>query len=146
MAVIPQPQVTITLRRFCMRLLIYWVISAIALIVSAYLAHAMGFDVSLNLDPPWRIMIGTLVLGLVNASIGMVIKLLTSPLNCLTLGLVWIFVNAGLFLFVGQIGDRASAPMGFFVGDFWAALAGSVLMGIALGVLRKLTDEDDRSS
>jgi putative membrane protein len=129
-----------------MRLLIYWVISAIALILSAFVAQAMGFNVSLDFDPPWKIMVGTLVLGLVNATIGMLIKFITTPLNCLTFGLAWLFVNAGLFLFVGQIGDRASSPMGFYVGDFWAALAGSVLMGIALGVLRKLTDEDDRPS
>jgi len=129
-----------------MRLLIYWVISAIALILSAFVAQAMGFNVSLDFDPWWKIMVGTLVLGLVNASIGLLIKLLTSPLNCLTLGLAWLFVNAWLFLIVGQIGDRASSPMGFYVGDFWAALAGSMLMGITLGILRKLTDDNDRPS
>lgn len=129
-----------------MRLLIYWVISAIALIVSASVAQAMGFNVSLDFNPPWKIMVGTLVLGLVNATIGMFLKFLTTPLNCLTLGLAWLLLNAWLFMIVGQIGDRASSPMGYYVGDYWAALAGSVLMGIALGVLRKLTDDNDRSS
>lgn len=129
-----------------MRLLISWVISAIALIVSAFIAAAMGFDVSLDFDPWWKILLGTLVLGLVNATIGMLVKFLTTPLKCLTFGLAWLFVNAALFLFVGQIGDRASSPMGFYVGDFRAALAGSLLMGIVLGVLRKLTDENDQPS
>jgi putative membrane protein len=130
-----------------MRLLIYWVISAIALILSAYISAALGFNVSLDLDPWWQIMLGTLVLGLVNATIGMFLKFITTPLNCLTFGLAWLLVNAALFLFVGQIGDRADSPMGFYVGDFWAALAGSLLMGLTLGVLRKLTDEqNDRPS
>ena len=127
-----------------MRLLIYWVISAIALILSAYVSAAMGFDVSLVFDPWWKIMVGTLVLGLVNATIGRFLKIITTPLACLTLGIAWILVNAALFYFVGQIGDRADSPMGFYVGDFPAAIAGSILMGLALGVLRKLTDEDDR--
>jgi putative membrane protein len=129
-----------------MRLLIYWVISAIALILSAFVASALGFDISLDFDPPWQIMVGTLVLGFVNATIGMLLKFITSPLNCLTFGIAWLLVNALLFYGVGQVGSRADSPMGFYVGDFGAAIAGSLLMGITLGILRKLTDGDDRSS
>ncbi|MDQ2985640.1 MAG: phage holin family protein [Armatimonadota bacterium] len=124
-----------------MRLLIYWVISAIALILSAFVAQAIGFDISLDFDPPWKIMVGTLVLGLVNATIGLFLKFITTPLNCLTFGFAWLIVNAALFYMVGQIGTRASSPMGFYIGDFWAALAGSVMMGFALGLLRQLTDD-----
>ena len=127
-----------------MRLLIYWVISAIALILSAFIAAALSFDISLDFDPPWQIMVGTLVLGLVNATIGMLLKFITSPLNCLTFGIAWILVNATLFYAVGQVGTRADSPMGFYVGDFGAAIAGSLLMGITLGLLKKLTDGNDR--
>jgi putative membrane protein len=130
-----------------MRLLIYWVISAIALIVSAYASAAIGFDISLDVTPWWHIMLGTAVLGLVNATIGRFIKIIVTPIACLTFGIAWILVNAALFYFVGQIGDRADSPMGFYVGDFGAAIAGSILMGIALGILRSLTEHnDDRPS
>src|SRR5687767_2604984 len=129
-----------------MRLLIYWVISAIALILSAYVAAAVRFVISLDFNPWWKIMLGTVVLGLVNATIGRFLKIIVTPLACLTLGLAWLLVNAGLFYLVGQIGDRADSPMGFYVGDFGAAIAGSLLMGLVLGVLRKLTEDDDRPS
>jgi len=129
-----------------MRLLIYWVISAIALIVSAYIAAAVGFRITLDFNPWWKIMLGTLVLGLVNATIGRFLKIIVTPLACLTLGLAWLLVNALLFYIVGQIGDPTDSPMGFYVGDFWAAIAGSLLMGLVLGALRKLTEDDDRPS
>ena len=41
-----------------MRLLIYWVISAIALILSAYIAAAVGFRITLDFNPWWKIMLG----------------------------------------------------------------------------------------
>jgi putative membrane protein len=121
-----------------MRFLIYWVISAISLIISAYVAKALGFDVRVDIDHPLQLMLGVLLLGLVNATIGAIAKLFTLPLNCLTFGLVWLLINAALFLWVGQMG------IGFFVGNFWSALVGSLLMGLVLGILRRFTERDEQ--
>ncbi|HET6644063.1 MAG TPA: phage holin family protein [Fimbriimonadales bacterium] len=129
-----------------MRLLIYWVISAISLIISAFVAIKLGSDIVLDVDPPWRIMVGVAILGLVNATIGTLAKIITAPLNCLTFGLIWILINAALFYWVGQFGSRTDPLMGFYVGDFFAAVVGSVLMGIVLGLLRRFTDSDHASS
>ncbi|MBA3725842.1 MAG: phage holin family protein [Armatimonadetes bacterium] len=126
-----------------MRLLIYWVISAISLIVSILIATPLGSDIVLDVDPPWRILLGVIVLGLVNATLGSIAKLLTAPLNCFTFGLVWLLINGALFYWVGQFGTRENPTMGFYVGDFWAAVVGSLLMGIVLGLMRRFAHKDE---
>jgi putative membrane protein len=134
-------RVTIAVKENAVQLLIYWVISAISLIVSALVARGVfGSDVIVDTKNPLRLMLGVAVLGLVNATIGRFAKLVTLPLNCLTLGLVWLLINAGLFYWVGGM------KLGFHVGDFWAALVGSMLMGIVLGVLQRLTKERDEEA
>lgn len=116
--------------------MIFWVISAISLILSVYTAAALGLNVGLELQPWWKILLGTALLGLVNATIGTIAKLVTAPLNCLTFGLAWLLINAALFYAVGQF------DLGFHVGDFWGALVGSILMGLVLGILRGLTRDE----
>ena len=115
-----------------MRLLIYWVISAISLVASAFAAKALGFQVDVDLADPLRFMLGVGILGLVNATIGTAAKLVTTPLNCLTFGIAWLLINALLFYLVGQL------EYGFSVGNFPSAIVGSLLMGIVLGLLRRL--------
>ena len=126
-----------------MRLLIYWIISAISLIVSILIATMLGSDIVLDVDPPWRILIGVAVLGLVNATLGRLAKAITTPLNCLTLGLVWLLINGALFYWVGQFGTRDNPTMGFYVGDFLAAVVGSIFMGIVLGLMSRFMDKDE---
>lgn len=120
-----------------MRFLIYWLISAVSLVASAYIAGALGFRVTVELNDPIRLMLGVLVLSLVNATIGRIAKFITLPLNCLTFGIVWLLINAALFLWVGQM------KIGFTVGDFWSALVGSILMALVLGILRHLTEKHE---
>jgi putative membrane protein len=115
-----------------MRLLLYWIISAISLVISASIASRIGFDVTVNVDEPLKVLLGTAVLGLINATLGTVLRVLTAPIACFTFGLAWTIINALLFWLVG------TWELGFTVGDFWAALVGSLLMGIVLGLLRRV--------
>src|ERR1700694_435964 len=62
-------RVTIAREERRMRFLIYWIISAISLIISAYVARALGLDVRVDLNHPLQLMLGVLLLGLVNATI-----------------------------------------------------------------------------
>ncbi|MER3466731.1 MAG: hypothetical protein C4340_06430, partial [Armatimonadota bacterium] len=84
------------------------------------------------MDKPLTLFIGVAVLGLVNSTIGRIAKMVTLPLACLTFGLAWVLINALLFWWVGTFG------LGFKVGDFGAALVGSVLMSVVGGALRGL--------
>jgi putative membrane protein len=115
------------------QILLYWIISVFSLVVSAWAAGALGFDVRVSLDHPLQVFMGVAILGLINATIGTVAKFVTAPLNCLTFGLVWTAVNALLFWWVGQWN------IGFHVGDFWSALVGSIAMGLVLVILRRIT-------
>jgi putative membrane protein len=109
-----------------MRILLVWLVNALALIAVAYLMP------SISISSFTSALIAALILGLVNAIIRPVLVLLTLPVTVLTLGL-WIFViNGLLFWFVG------SFVPGFVVHGFWAGVIGSILFSIVSWLLSTL--------
>ena len=113
-----------------MRLLLVWLVNALALIAVAYLVpsiHVASFTSAL---------IAALVLGLVNAVIRPVLVILTLPVTVLTLGLFILVINALLFWLVGSILD------GFRVAGFWGAFFGSILFSIVSWLLSSLVMRD----
>ena len=71
-----------------MRLLMNWVLSAVAVWIVAQLVP--GIYVS----GATAALIAALVIGFINATIGLVLKMMTFPLTLLTLGLFWLVINA----------------------------------------------------
>ncbi|HVL10795.1 phage holin family protein [Imbroritus primus] len=113
-----------------MRLLIVWLINAVALFVLPYVLSGIqikGFGSA---------MIAALVLGLVNALIRPILVILTLPVTVLTLGLFIFVINALLFLFVGKL------LSGFMVDSFGTALLGSILYSIISWLLASLLLRD----
>jgi putative membrane protein len=109
-------------------LLLTWLVSAISLLIVAYLLpgfHVDGFKSAL---------IAALVIGLVNGTLGIVLKLLTLPLTILTLGFFWLVINALMLMLV------SSLLSGFKVDGFWWALIGSVLLSIVNGILKSIVE------
>ena len=101
-----------------MRLLLTWVLNAIALLLVAHLVR--GFYVQNFVAA----LIAALVIGLINATIGFVLKILTFPLTILTLGLFLLVINALML-------ELASAlTPGFEVRGFGAAFVGAVILAI----------------
>jgi putative membrane protein len=101
-----------------MRLVLIWILNAVALIAVAYLLpaiHVAGFGSAL---------IAALLLGLVNTLIRPVLVLLTLPVTLLTLGLFILVINGLLFWFVGSV------LQGFTVDGFWAAVLGAILYSV----------------
>lgn len=121
-----------------MVLLIHWLVGAVALVISSLIAQAIGLDLTVHTDKPLLLLVGVAVLGLVNATIGRIAKLITLPLACLTFGLAWVALNALLFWWVGTLG------LGFEVRDFSAAIVGSVLMSVVGGILRGLATPEEK--
>jgi putative membrane protein len=101
-----------------MRLIISWVINALALLALPYL-----FD-SIRVDSFYTALVTALVLGLVNTLIRPVLIVLTLPINLLTLGLFTFVINGVLFWFV------ASFVKGFFVAGFWPAVGGAIVYSL----------------
>jgi putative membrane protein len=109
-----------------MRLLLTWLLNAIALIAVAYLlptVHVSSFGSAL---------IAALVLGLVNTLIRPLLVLLTLPVTLLTLGLFYFILNGLLFWGVGSVLE------GFEVGGFWSGVLGGLLYGIIAWALSSL--------
>jgi len=105
-----------------MRLLLHWVLSAIALIVVAHVVP--GFYVR-GLAPA---LIAAVVIGLLNATVGLILKIVTLPLSILTLGLFLLVINAVMILVASVV-----VP-GFRVVGLGPAFWGAALLAL-LGML-----------
>ena len=108
------------------RLLVVWLINALALMAVAYLMP------SIQISSFGAALIAALVLGLVNAVIRPVLVLLTLPVTILTLGLFIFVLNGLLFWMVG------TWLQGFEVAGFWPAVFGAILFSLVSWALSAL--------
>lgn len=107
-------------------LLIHWAISAISLMVVAYIVPGISVD---GLAPA---LIAPIVIGLVNATVGLVVKIVTFPFAILSLGLFLLVINALMLMLA------ASLVPGFAVAGFWSAFLGAIVMSLVSMFLRGL--------
>ena len=110
-----------------MKLLIKWLLAAVALLCVAYLysgVEVRSFGAAL---------IAALVIGLCNAIVRPVLVILTLPVTVITLGLFLLVINALMFWAASSL-----AGNGFQVHGFWAAMIGSVLYSIISLVIQSL--------
>lgn len=115
-----------------MRLILHWLLSALALVIVAKLVpgfHIRSFGAAL---------IAALVIGLVNATLGFLLKVLTFPFIILTLGLFWFVVNA-LMLMVAS-----TFVSGFVVKGFVPAFWGAIVLALINMVFRALLPKRER--
>ncbi|HUJ87787.1 MAG TPA: phage holin family protein [Burkholderiales bacterium] len=102
-----------------LRILLVWLINALALLAVAYLMPS-----SIHVDSFGTALVAAVVLGLVNAVIRPILIVLTLPATILTLGLFIFVINGLLFWLVG------SYLRGFAVGGFWAGVLGAIVYSI----------------
>jgi putative membrane protein len=101
-----------------MRLLLNWVLSAVAVWVVAQVVpgvHVSGAASAL---------IAALVIGFINATLGALLKIITFPITVLTLGLFWLVINAVMLKFASVF-----VP-GFQVHGFFAAFVGAIVLSL----------------
>jgi len=110
-------------------LLAQWILSAIALILISRIVP--GFRVT-GLGPA---LIAALVIGLLNATVGLFLKIITFPLSILTLGLFLLVINALM------IELASSVVHGFHVRGFWPAFWGGIVLSL-LGMLIRAVVKD----
>ena len=101
-----------------MRLLLVWLINAVALFALPYVFPWV------KVDTFWAALIAALVLGLINTLIRPILVILTLPVTVLTLGLFIFIINGLLFWWVGSFID------GFHVGGFWSGVGGAIVYSI----------------
>ena len=114
-----------------MFLLSRWIMAAGALWLTVLAGRHLGLNIKLTGVTP--AIIAVAVLAAANATVGLLVKLLTLPMSCLTLGLFGFVINALIFWLIGGTG----IVRGFEVHGFKAALFGSVVMGLICGFTNK---------
>jgi len=82
------------------------------------------------------------VLGLVNAFVRPLLKLLTCPLILLTLGLFTLVINAVTLWLSAWIANSVLG-LGFYVDGFWSAFWGALIVSIVSVVLNIFVKDDD---
>jgi putative membrane protein len=109
-----------------MRMILNWLLSALAVWVLPYIVagvHVRTFTTAL---------VAALVIGFVNATLGLLLKVVTFPLTVLTLGIFWLVINA-LMLEVA-----AAFVPGFEIRGFLAAFLGAIVLSMVNMALRWL--------
>jgi len=109
-----------------MKALLNWVLSALAVWLVARLVP--GFHVS----GPFAALIAALVIGFINATLGLFLKIITFPLTLVTLGVFWLIINAVMLELASTI-----VP-GFHVDTFAAAFWGAIVLSLVNMLLRWL--------
>ncbi|MFQ6101001.1 MAG: phage holin family protein [Anaerolineae bacterium] len=122
-----------------MKLLIRWVIAALALFAAAWLVP--GITVEGNGWVVYAVM--AVILGLVNAIVRPVLKFLTCPLILLTLGLFILVIN-GFTLWLASAIAVNWFNVGFYVDGFWSAFLGAVIVSVVTVVLSALVKDEDK--
>jgi putative membrane protein len=112
------------------RLLLKWLLYAFALLVTARLVP--GFHVKSIAAA----LIAVLVVGLLNMTLGLLLKLITLPLGILTLGLFFLVINALILKLASGVGP------GFIVATWGAALIGALVLALLHMLLSLLLDKD----
>ncbi len=108
------------------RLIVNWLVSACALLIVAHVSpgfYVAGFGAAL---------VAALVIGVINATLGLFLKIVTAPLTILTLGGFLLVVNALMLMLA------SSLLRGFQVRGFGAALIGGIVLCLVQMCLRWL--------
>lgn len=111
-----------------LRLLLRWFLHALALLIVTEVVP--GFHVHSLATA----LIAALVIGLLNATLGLLLKIVTFPLAILTLGLFFLVINAFILRLVSGL-----VP-GFYVATFGAAFIGAAVLAVLHLVIRAVMD------
>jgi putative membrane protein len=110
-----------------MRLLLNWVLSAVAVWIVAQLVPGI------SVHGPVAALIAALVIGFINATLGLLLKIITFPLTLVTLGLFWFVINALML----ELASALLAP-GFQVHGFIAAFVGAIVLSLVNLLLKAI--------
>jgi putative membrane protein len=109
-----------------MVLLLHWLLSALSLFIVAHLVPGFrlsGFGAAL---------IAAVVIGLVNGTLGLFLKVITLPVSILTFGLFFFVINALMLKMA------AAVVPGFHVEGFAPAFIGAIVLALLNAALRAI--------
>jgi putative membrane protein len=112
------------------RLLLRWILNALALLVTAKMVpgfHVRSIGVAL---------VAVIIIGLLNVTLGFLLKLITLPLGILTLGLFFLVINAFILKLASHV------MPGFWVDTWIAALIGALVLALLQMFLSLIMDRE----
>jgi putative membrane protein len=107
------------------RLIIQWLLSAIALLIVSRVVP--GFYINGGLQAA---LIASVVIGLLNATLGAVLKVITFPLAIVSFGIFLLVINAAMILLASDLVG------GFYVAGWGPAFWGSVVLSVLSMIIR----------
>src|SRR5262245_43765989 len=107
-----------------MKIIIHWIVSAIAIAIAAYILPGV------HLSGALAALVLAVVLGVINAFIRPVLVILTLPLSVVTLGIFTLILNALLILLAAAI-----VP-GVTIDGFWWAFLFGIVLALVHAVLK----------
>jgi putative membrane protein len=108
------------------KILAHWILSALCILLVARFVPGFfvrGFGTAL---------IAAVVIGLVNSTVGALLKIVTLPLTILTFGLFWLMINALMLKFASVF-----VP-GFEVRGLWPAFWGGLILSLLNMLVRQV--------
>ena len=114
-----------------MKLILHWIILSVAVFATSKIIEGIA------IDPIWVTLIVGACLTLFNMFIKPIIKILTLPINLITLGLFSLVINGAVFWYLGTF------IQGFSVSTFYAAFIGALLVSIINWILSKVFHFDN---
>jgi putative membrane protein len=111
------------------RLIAHWLLSALCILLVARFVPGIvvsGFGTAL---------LAAVIIGFVNGSIGLLLKILTFPLIVLTFGIFWLIINALMLKFASLF-----VP-GFYVQGFAPAFWGAIILSLLNIAIRQVLRE-----
>ncbi|HZB32605.1 MAG TPA: phage holin family protein [Streptosporangiaceae bacterium] len=116
-----------------MNILIKVVITAIALWVATVLVDGLEVTADSTAKRVGTLLAVAVIVGVINAFLKPIIKMLGCAFYVLTLGLFALLVNALLLLLAAWIAGRLDLP--FDITGFWAAFWGAIIIGVVSWLL-----------
>jgi len=111
------------------RLIAHWLLSALCILLVARFVPGIvvsGFGTAL---------LAAVIIGFVNGTIGLLLKILTFPLIVLTFGIFWLIINALMLKFASLF-----VP-GFYVQGFAPAFWGAIILSLLNIAIREVLRE-----
>ena len=124
-----------------MKLIIRWIISALALFAAAYFIPGIRVEGN-NAWAVYALM--AVILGLVNALVRPILSFLSCPFIILTLGLFLVLINAISFFLAARLAETLG--VGFYVDGFIPALLGSLVVSVVTFFLNLFVKDTARKA
>ena len=117
-----------------LNLLIRIVISAIAIVIAAFLLSGV------SVEDYWAALIVAAFLAILNSTVRPILIILTIPVTIFTLGLFLLVINALMVMIAAYFIDS------FIVVNFWWALAFSLILSILNGLFSGMAKKEENKT